>query len=760
LVTSANLDNNRRPPRACRAEPAAPHSTPGFNFTRNEQAMPINLSNRTERLIAEPLSLRLGIDRPGTPAVTGAKNIAAPNLKSALLPPETQRIVNALYAICAAPPGTIVMWYGRPHTFVPPHYANPDKGTQLIGRPGAERAAQIVLAPVDQPAQHLYAKFAVIRNGKAKPGDPPFFLECEGNPTTLIAGNNVLPVTSRDGKSQKLEPFPSSAHRMMTTLNRVLFRFLEDIAGQVIGNAAGLFAPATRQAIDSGDFAVVHIQWCCYLRADPSRFSRVLVALFAPPMATEVGFSSLAREMGLDFSYQTDERSTRVKSALLERRHGKNKAWSATAYNKRARVGQMRQGKTLDSDEAELIDNHVRFDMTAHPLAVMEMIGDARRFLMRCRETFPTFLEHSRTKEFLSKTPEPTARWLEFAVYILSHRHVAGKMRRGSFADYLVPKVIDDVLHLSSIVCCTVDGLRAFEQLPDSVAKAWREGETYDAKGWVARLCQAGRCQKSKVYQLRDTWLREFNVDIAIPRAFYRDLLVYAPTSLMLPEDRDALLNARSRRDGEKTLRILDDADGNFFAQMTAVVGGAVQSPPLPLPAKVMGELAAIQGEERPALPAGGASATVPQLASKALPRSRGSAPRGKVQQPTAPYAVGQKRADPPSRPGSGLSTAPKTKGRARAPKRELWLPEGIGDQSSFHALHEAIRDLNRRMKADPPEDELRDLMEQRERVQDLIVHRQDRIRRQQQTRRENKAAARLKRMGGRVRPSPSPPQK
>ena len=111
--------------------------------------------------------------------------------------------------------------------------------------------------------------------------------------------------------------------------------------------------------------------------------------MFAPPMATEVGFSSLARQMGLRFSYETDERSTRVKSALLEKRHGKNSAWSATAYNKRSRVGQMRQGKTLDSDEEELIDNNVRFDMTAHRLAIMEIIGDAKRFLKRSRRDVP-----------------------------------------------------------------------------------------------------------------------------------------------------------------------------------------------------------------------------------------------------------------------------------------------------------------------------------------------------------------------------------
>jgi hypothetical protein len=227
----------------------------------------------------------------------------------------------------------------------------------------------------------------------------------------------------------------------------------------------------------------------------------------------------------------------------------------------------------------------------------------------------------------------------------------------------------------------------------------------------------------------------------------------------MMPEDRDALLNARRRRDGQKTLHILDDADGNFFAQMTAVVGSAVQSPPLQLPAKVMGEVAAVQGEERPALPAGGASATDLQTGSQASPAFRGGAPRGKFQRPTAPGAVDKKRADPPARQGDASSTAPKTRGRPRAPKRALWLPEGISDRSSFQALHDAVRRLKRRMKEDLPQDELWTLMEQCEHVQDLIVHRKDRVKRQQQIRRKNKAAARLKRMGGALRRSPQPPQ-
>src|SRR5271163_249963 len=208
-----------------------------------------HLDCRARRLIAEPLCVRLGIDRTSARAVTSGNNVAALAPRATSLPPEAKRIVDALRAICALPEDTIVMWCGRPHKFVRPHHANPTKGTQLIGRPGAERAAQIVLAPDDERKknQHIFTKFAVVPNGKPAPGKPPFFLECEGNPTTLMTGNNVLPVTSRNAKTKALERYPSSKHNVMTAVNRLLFRFLEDIAAQVTGSDIGLFEPATFQ---------------------------------------------------------------------------------------------------------------------------------------------------------------------------------------------------------------------------------------------------------------------------------------------------------------------------------------------------------------------------------------------------------------------------------------------------------------------------------------------------------------------------------
>ena len=582
--------------------------------------MPADQKNLTERLIAEPLCVRLGIDRTSAqdtassaviapvPAIASSAIVAAPNPQDPPLPLEARRIAAALQAICAAADDAIVSWCGRQHKFVKPHYANAIKGTQLIGRAGAERAAQIVLAPVDEPNQHIFTKFSVIPNGKHAPGKPLFFLECEGNPTTLMTGNNVLPVTFRNPKTKKVERYPSSAHNVMTTLNRVLFCFLEDIAAQVTDSDVGLFEPSTRQAIDGGDFEISHIQWCCYLQADVSRFLKVLVTLFAPPTGTDVGVSSLAKQMGLRFDFETDDRTTRVTAVMFEKRYGKNSAYSVDFYNKRTRVGHMRQGLTLSADEEELIDNHVRFDMTAHAPAIMKIIGDAKRHLEAHRAFFDQLPEARLAKGFLSNKPKATARWLEFAVYILSHRMVRGAMCRRSLANYLVPLYLDEVLHLSSIAHCTAESLRAFEKHIHPVAKAWREAKTLDTREWSQQMMKAAKCDDNVVYACQKKWLKTYHVDIEIPRAFYSGLRTYPPVSFLTPEDADVHLAARDQDDGDEVLRLTKEAENTFFAQMNKFVGGPISTPPTLLPAKVFGEVVAVSNKSSDAL-VGGSSA-------------------------------------------------------------------------------------------------------------------------------------------------------
>ena len=735
--------------------------------------MPTNKASKTESLIAEPLSLRLSIDRTSAQAIPSGRTlastqvvatgqaIAAPNSSLTSLPREAKRIVDTLHAICAASADTVITWGGRPHKFISPHYANAAKGTQLIGRPGAERAAQIVIAPVDQPEQHIFTKFAVVPNGKWESGEPRYFLECEGNPTTLIAGNNILPVTARNPETKVVEPYPSSAPRVMTTLNRVLFRFLEDVAMQITGSKVGLFEPETRRAIASGNFAIVHDQWCCYLPADVSRFLQVLSAIFHPRAATKVGgFTSLAKQMGLSFEDILDERGGRVSAVKLEKRHGKNAAWSAVFYNKRTRVGGMRQGKTLADDERTLIASNVRFDMTAHTVGIMRIIERAVDYLRVHRDQFAALPDTTRLQEFIEGDPKPTARWLEFAVFILSHRLERGRMRRGSFEDYLVPFFLDDVLQLPSIVCCTPEGLQVLEELPDQVAKAWCEDKSREARGWALRLAKAANCSDNVVYECRDDWLLTHGINIEIPYAYYRDLHLQPAITLMQDDEREAYHEARKRGDDHARLRVLDKAGENLFSQMREFVGVPISTPPTLLRAKVLGDalvnsLQSRQVSSQKSLTARlGADDPRGRTDSSVSPRRRTNfALSGVVKDAPAPTAD----EEPPGvAPPTEVIYFPKV--IIQRPRNGLH--NGVDKQSALTDLRAALREVAVKLAGGLTTKERDHYDDQYGEIERLIERRKDMTSRQKQTRRENKKAARLKRMGGPMRTLPAPPKR
>ena len=708
--------------------------------------MPMKRKNKEhphviESLIAEPVALRLGLDR------TKANPISPRFPRGRLSKSEAEKIEAALRAICAAPEDLIIERHGRRFKFVRPHPANPSKGTQLSSRPGSTCAAQIVVAPMDEPAQHIYAFYALLKNGNHVDGEARFFLECEGNSTTSLSFNNLLPITFRDPASGKLASYPSSSPAAMMAVNRELFYFLDDVAQQVTGIEASLFSPETRTAIRCGDFTIVHIQHACYVPTDVSPFLRILVALFAPPAATAEGFSKLAEQLGLRFDYETDPRTKRVTAVKFEKRHGKNSVFSIVFYDKRKGVSHMRQGKTLSPVESDLIDNNVRLDMTIHGPGVMQIIGDAQRRLKRLRQQHPKFPDFKFAKEFLSGTPEQTARWFEFAVYVLSHREVDGVLHRRSFADYLVPKMINEVLRLKSIVCCTVAGLQAFEKLNHPIAQAWREAEKIDPVELRTEICQLAGCGKTTLDKHRKEWLAAYHLDIAISRAFYRDLRTYSPASLILPEGRDALLAARDQQDGDETLRLLDDADGDFFSQVNGVVGRAISSPPTLLPVKVVGEAPAVTG------PAAGAIAGKPS--PNRGPQVQGRPP-GKPASSRSASTSGQRspvNLVSGGKPKGGRlirgQTSLKQVARPSPPKRPPLNQRALNSRAK---LERALAQTRAELRSAPTKEVRLQLQQEEDFLLEWRENHEKDIMRLKRARQEKKKAARLKRMGGPLR--------
>jgi hypothetical protein len=86
-------------------------------------------------------------------------------------------------------------------------------------------------------------------------------------------------------------------------------------------------------------------------------------------------------------------------------------------------------------------------------------------------------------------------------------------------------------------------------------------------------------------------------------------------------------------------------------------------------------------------------------------------------------------------------------------------LPYGVDRQSTLEKLFLARRAVREQREKDLTEDEYFRLADQAEELGDLIERKRDIVRRQNETRRENKKANRLKRMGG-LPPLPRKPPK
>jgi hypothetical protein len=536
-----------------------------------------------ETLIVETLVPRLGID-PATPNEPSPVKSQAADLKK------------AIYAICDAPDGTIVLYRGQALRILKQHPANPDQGTQLLAHPGALVAAQIVLAPEDEPSQYLVVQYAVVHNLRARDQTasedagpvPRYFFEVSGNPTTILAYNNLLPVTVPDPQSGATPPFPSSSRRVMRQLHRELFDFLDGVARGVTGSARSVYWPRTRRLIAEENFDVVRAQYCCYLPVeDVPLFLQFMTLIFSQRIAMGDGVITIAEHLGLRFRAYTDEETHRVVGVLFEKRHGKNSVFSVSFYDKRKRVALMRQGKTLTATEADVVANNVRVDMTLHGPGIIQMIGEAQSALQRHRKKLPEFLEDLPAQPFLDAVPDQTSWLLLRAIHVLSHRFEGEVMRRKSFSSWILPKMLREVLRLTSIVQVTPEKLRAFCALTDPLAVAWRNVTEYDPAGWCAQLVAASGCGKNVVYDRRRQWLAKYQVDIAVPYVFFRDLEVLGPNSFAAPETREALLNALGEGDGDETLRLLREAADSFFARMSELVGTAVTSLPTPLPLKI-----------------------------------------------------------------------------------------------------------------------------------------------------------------------------
>ena len=487
---------------------------------------------------------------------------------------EQDWIQKALERICRDRQADVVVLFGRAHKIlrwmpaIPTSYSiftTNDRGC----------SAEIFLEVCDEPAQQARIEITLTRRD-----DEPLlsWLTIDFNPTTILGGNNVYPAASRDPRDRVVR-HPSSALSVVQRNLRLGFDLLDELYRQVLNASNSLYSACTRERVRQGRFRIFWAQWAAYLpTSDPVLFLQLIAVLYGQTIARGKGLIDLAAYLGLKRGRYTDDETDEVKAVLLRKLHGNRPVYSIDFYDKRRRVSQVKQGRSLTDPEKETVDNCVRMDITAQSDGVVAICTAARSRLKKWRQSRLGFAAWQWEAEFMADEIEPTAWWLERAVFLLSLSWEQDRLIRRSFATWLVPHMLQKVLRLDVISGFTSRDFHELCALDHEVAAAWQEIEDYGGENWARRLSKAAQCSPATVYNCRNEWLEQFGIDVALPHAFYCDMLFFAPNSLTDPRDRSAWLSAVRKGDGAAIVKSVRHAQAVFYRLRTSVVGSAIRA--------------------------------------------------------------------------------------------------------------------------------------------------------------------------------------
>jgi hypothetical protein len=313
--------------------------------------------------------------------------------------------------------------------------------------------------------------------------------------------------------------------------------------------------------------------------------------------------------------------------------------------------------------ETAAVPKNVRLEIIAYPEGIKAIISKGLERLESLINRDPEFFRLV-AEDLLTLAPESTARQLERAISALSYKPNEEGFIRTSFADWLIPQMLHEVLRLDVITGFTRENLDKLAALEDGVAGAWHAATYSGDSNWAEQIAkQAGRDPQT-VRNRRKAWLAEFNIDIALPYGFYRDLIFFAPASLTTPENRSALMAAISRGNAEKALALLAGAAKDFDRQRLRIVGSAINAP--------LGEIAV--ETVVPASPKRAKKSTGKIPVKKAKHPGRVGA--GKKKQPM-PYRV--ERTKPPSAAKKAASPKQAKKSTGKIPVKKAKRPGRVG---------------------------------------------------------------------------------
>jgi len=363
---------------------------------------------------------------------------------------EGDRSYDLLESLCALNPDEQIFVADRKHRIVPLATVG---GTRWVETLTGGCKGQIVLSPVDHPDDRVNMRFKLDKDRDGRSGR----LTLAFNPAAMLAGADIHP-TIVNAETGKMIALPSSAAEVMEQMHNLGFVFLEFLYQQLPNEKGRLFADNTWAAIMGGDIRIGRAQWDAHLTTrDRDRFLQLMTIIFAQPIASGKGAIKLATHLGLAFSAKTDAVTHQVVCVTLKKLQGRTPLYSVTFSCKDLRVGEMSQNEVVPAVETAAVPKNVRLEIIAYPEGIKAIISKGLERLESLINRDPEFFRLV-AEDLLTLAPESTARQLERAISALSYKPNEEGFIRTSFADWLIPQMLHEVLRLERYPSCVNRG--------------------------------------------------------------------------------------------------------------------------------------------------------------------------------------------------------------------------------------------------------------------------------------------------------------
>lgn len=384
-----------------------------------------------------------------------------------------------------------------------------------------------------------------------------------GNPTTVVSGNNIRPIRIDD------------VSRFQETLYfyRLGFLLLLDI----LDEHAFTWDKKTAKDLQQGKVNVSNTQWALYLPTQDKKIDMVLLAgLYCGRSIKRESSMSLAEYLGFESAMVMKGDAGNLSGVFLTKKKGTNHVLTINFYDKRQSVNNKKQGKTLSAEEIKLVDNSMRLDITAHVPFLQVIINAAKKHAEQLIKVQPA-LRQKLSRFCLSTDKRISAYMICRAMSILAVQIKDGELYKGSFTTWLLQRVLEDELHLISILKYGSTYLHTETRDADhnAVLKIWRKQVFAKSTDFVAAVLREfkGRSQRW-VYTQRKEIMQQYGLDVFVPYDYWLELSNLNQAYGLTRIEQEKLYEARFNPDlspavAGRTLQKLNQRSNKAFNKST-----------------------------------------------------------------------------------------------------------------------------------------------------------------------------------------------